>query len=89
MPLEAPVTRAPLQDRWCSSSLLWSKTLKNGWFRKEIPNLATLSHIVISLKLLVYNFVVKLPLILMYLKIQMVDQSQYNCMLWKIGIHSY
>ena len=41
MPLEAPVTRAPWQDRWCSSSLLGSKILKNGWFRKESPNITT------------------------------------------------
>ena len=54
---------------------------KNGWFRKEIPNLETLRQIVINIKLLLYNFIIKMILILMYLNIQIVDQSQCNCML--------
>ena len=57
------------------------RRLKNGWFRKEIPNRVTLRQIVINLKLLLYNFIVKMLLILTYSNIQMVDQSQYNCML--------
>ena len=46
---------------------------KNGWFRKEIPNLATLRQIVNNFKLLLYNFIVKMLLIFMYLNIQVVD----------------
>ena len=56
--------------------MLGSKTLKYGWFRKEISNLATLSQIVIKFKFLLYNFIVKMLLILMYLSMQMIDQSQ-------------
>ena len=73
MPLAAPVTRLPSQDRWCSSSLLRSKTLKNGWFGKEIYNLATLSQIVINLKLLLGAFILKMLLALIYSNIQMVN----------------
>ena len=52
------------------------RRLKNGWFRKEISNLATLSQIIINLKLLLGTFIIRMLLALVYFNIQMINYSQ-------------